>query len=157
MVCIRAKLTFTFISLYNNGYPCYLQGVKGQGCGIGHPSLSSAEVKERVKVHFYILFWAFLKISRAKFSFSLTCDVQISASQNNLINKLHDIIVLLLIVDAATRPMMTESHFFETLNIDIREMSWICCYLFSRLAWKSCVWCFVDTHEAGYFLCLVDS
>jgi len=47
-------------------------GVKRPGRGVDHPPLSSAEVKERVELHLYFPFWAFVACSRVNFAFILT-------------------------------------------------------------------------------------
>ena len=46
-------------------------GVKRPGRGVDHPSRSSAEVKERLKLYIYFFFWAFLDSSNVNFTFNL--------------------------------------------------------------------------------------
>jgi hypothetical protein len=45
------------------------QGVKWPGCGVDHPSSSSAGVKERVELYLYSSLWAFMAHSRENFTF----------------------------------------------------------------------------------------
>ena len=40
------------------------------GRGVDHPPSSSAEVKERVELYLYSLFWAFISCSRLNFTFT---------------------------------------------------------------------------------------
>jgi hypothetical protein len=48
----------------------YFPGVKPPGRGVDHPSLSKAEVKERVELYLYSPFWAFVACYRVIFTFT---------------------------------------------------------------------------------------
>jgi len=50
---------------YNMGTGSF-PGVKRPGCGVNHPHLSSAEVKERVYLYTYFPLWDFVACYRVK-------------------------------------------------------------------------------------------
>jgi hypothetical protein len=49
-------------------------GVKWPGGGVDNPSLSSAEVKERIQLYLYSSFWAVVACSRVNFTFTFITD-----------------------------------------------------------------------------------
>ena len=53
--------------------PGLFPGVRRPGRGVGHPTSSSADVKERVELYLYSLLWTFKACSRVDFIFTCVC------------------------------------------------------------------------------------